>query len=73
MSVQFRNSFGELFTCAWCRQEFQKGRTDEEALAEARKRLPALDLKASDLVLICEWCNQGAEPVLKPDPQPSES
>jgi len=40
------------FTCAWCERTFQKGRSDEEAMAEASRLWGDL----SDPDVICDEC-----------------
>lgn len=47
---------GESFTCANCKKTCVKGRSDEEALAEARSLFPAGDLLAEEPGIVCDPC-----------------
>lgn len=46
----------ETFTCANCKGEFNKGRSDEEALAELEEDFP--DDQDQPMEVICEDCYQ---------------
>jgi hypothetical protein len=49
---------GEPFTCAVCHGTLEKGRSDEEAMAEARSLYPARDLEAGEPGITCDSCFQ---------------
>ena len=42
------------FTCAVCRETFNKGRTDDETMAEARSAFSPAELE--DAVSVCDYC-----------------
>ena len=44
------------YLCPECFNVYNKGRTDEEALEVARRRLNSPDLELSDTELVCEDC-----------------
>jgi hypothetical protein len=47
---------GESFTCANCKKTCVKGRSDEEAMAEARSLYPAEHLLAEEPGIVCDPC-----------------
>ena len=51
------SGIGEPFTCGRCRGTFGKGRSDEEALAEARSTWTP-EAAAGEPVILCDPCYQ---------------
>lgn len=47
---------GEPYRCSVCRRMFAKGRTDQEADAEALARFGAEALAAGPVEVVCEEC-----------------
>lgn len=50
---------GDTYTCAFCGGTFDKGRSDDEAMAESAERFGARD--PSDLAVVCDDCFQRME------------
>jgi hypothetical protein len=63
----------DTFICEECGGEFEKGWSEEEAEAEAKRKFPAMDLSNADTsdpmspAVVCENCFQAIERRMDPD------
>jgi len=56
---------GDLYTCAICGKEYNRGVDDEVAMAEANEYWPGL--KQEDAAIVCDDCWQDVRPEENPE------